>query len=70
MSRPGRSIADLYLQAGEWMLFILLRDRWLPWRYTCVTAVNGPEENTWENALRRLHPHATGNARPRLRVRA
>jgi hypothetical protein len=47
------NIADLYLQAGEWMLFILLRDRWLPWRYTCVTAVNGPQENSWENALRR-----------------
>ena len=35
------------------MLFILLRDGWLPGRYTCVTAVNGPQENGWENALRR-----------------
>ena len=47
------NIADLYLRAGDWVLFILLRDRWLPWRYTCVTAVNGPQENTWDNALRR-----------------
>lgn len=49
--------ADLYLQAGEWMLFILRRDRWLPWRYYCVTAVNGPEGNTWETALRRGYIH-------------
>jgi len=53
----SRNIADLYLQAGEWMLFILRRDRWLPWRYYCVTAVNGPENNTWENALRRGYIH-------------
>lgn len=54
--------ADLYLQAGDWMLFILLRDRWLPWRYTCVTAVNGPQENTWENALRRGYIHTPPRA--------
>jgi len=53
----SRNTADLYLQAGEWMLFILRRDRWLPWRYYCVTAVNGPEDNTWENALRRGYIH-------------
>ena len=56
------NIADLYLQAGDWMLFILLRDRWLPWRYTCVTAVNGPQENTWENALRRGYIHTPPGA--------
>ena len=56
------NIADLYLQAGEWMLFILIRDRWLPWRYTCVTAVNGPQENTWENALRRGYIHTPPGA--------
>ena len=49
--------ADLYLQAGEWMLFILVKDTWRPWRYTCVTAVNGREDNTWENALRRGYIH-------------
>ena len=40
--------ADLYLQAGEWMLFVLERNSWLSWPrsgYTCVTAVNGPQEN-------------------------
>ena len=55
-------MADLYLQAGDWMLFILLRDRWLPWRYTCVTAVNGPQENTWEHALRRGYIHTPPGA--------
>ena len=49
--------ADLYLQAGEWMLFVLRRrNSWLPWPwsgYTCVTAVNGREDKTWENALQR-----------------
>ena len=51
------STADLYLQAGEWMLFILVKDTWRPWRYTCVTAVNGREDKTWENALRRGYIH-------------
>jgi hypothetical protein len=53
----SRNVADVYLQAGEWMLFILRRDRWLPWRYYCVTAVNGPADNTWQNALRRGYIH-------------
>jgi hypothetical protein len=44
------------------MLFILLRDRSLPWRYTCVNAVNGPQENTWENALRRGYIHTLRGA--------
>ena len=61
-SRPS-SIADLYLQAGNWMRFILLQDRWLPWRYTCVTAVNGPQENTSENALRRGYIQTPPGAR-------
>jgi hypothetical protein len=54
---PSRNVADLYLQAGDWMLFILRRDRWLPWRYYCVTTVNGPADNTWQNALRRGYIH-------------
>ena len=55
----SRNVADLYLQAGDWMLFILRRDRWLPWRYYCVTAVNGPSDNTWHNALRRGYIHTS-----------
>jgi hypothetical protein len=49
--------ADLYLQAGEWMLFILVKNVWRPWRYTCVTAVNGRDDNTWERALQRGYIH-------------
>ena len=52
--------ADLYLQAGEWMLFVLRRNSWLPWPwsgYTCVTTVNGRDDKTWENALRRGYIH-------------
>ncbi len=55
-ARSSRT-ADLYLQAGEWMLFILEPDRRNPWRWTCLTAVNGADENTWENALRRGYIH-------------
>jgi hypothetical protein len=49
----SRNTADLYLQLGEWMLFIGCR-RGPPSRdYAIVTVVNGPSENTWQSALRR-----------------
>ena len=57
--------ADLYLQAGEWMLFVLERNSWLPWPwsgYTCVTAVNGRDDKTWENALQRGYIHTPPGA--------
>ena len=44
-ARSGRT-AELYLQAGEWMLFILERDGRAPRRWTCVTAVTGSDGNT------------------------
>jgi hypothetical protein len=48
--------APLYLQAGEWMLFIGRYDRRLgPGYYSIVTVVNGPEHNTWEHALSRRY---------------
>lgn len=31
--------------------------QWLPWRYHRVATVNGPEDNTWENALRPGYGH-------------
>lgn len=53
----SQNTAALYLQAGQWMLFILEPDRRTAGRYTCVTVVNGPEDNDWENALRRGYIH-------------
>lgn len=57
-SRPpqwarSRNAAPRYLQVGEWMLFVLRPDERRPGRYLAVTALNGPEANTWERALRR-----------------
>jgi hypothetical protein len=45
--------ADLYLQLGEWMLFIGCRQDGPSTQYAIVTVVNGPEGNTWRTALRR-----------------
>ena len=47
----SQNTAALYLQAGDWMLFILQDDRRGRGQYTCVTAVNGPADNDWETAL-------------------
>jgi hypothetical protein len=49
----SRNTADLYLQLGEWMLFIGCRQDQPDTPYAIVTVVNGPEENTWVIALRR-----------------
>jgi hypothetical protein len=49
----SRNTADLYLQLGEWMLFIGCRQEQPGTPYAIVTVVNGPEENTWRTALRR-----------------
>jgi hypothetical protein len=49
----SRRQADLFLQLEEWMLFIGCRDRVRPGRYSIVTAVNGPVDNTWRTAWRR-----------------
>ncbi len=50
-SRSRRG-ADLYLQLGEWMLFIGCRDRSGSDRYSIVTVVNGERNTTWNRALR------------------
>ena len=49
----SRNTADLYLQLGEWMLFIGCRQDHQDTSYAIVTVVNGPEENTWRTAVRR-----------------
>lgn len=47
----SHNTADLYLQLGEWMLFIGRREP--ESHYAIVTVVNGPEDTTWREALRR-----------------
>lgn len=49
----SRNTADLYLQLGEWMLFIGTRDEHPSPRFAIVTVVNGPTQNTWRGARRR-----------------
>jgi len=49
----SRNHADLYIQLGEWMLFVACHDRHQSGRYSVVTVVNGPAENTWPEAVRR-----------------
>jgi hypothetical protein len=53
----SHNTAALYLQVGEWMLFILEPDRRRADHYACVTVVNGPEDNDWEHALARGYIH-------------
>ena len=68
----SHNTAVLYLQAGEWMLFILEPDRRRADDYTCVTVVNGPKDNDWEHALARGYIHTPPPAElpviPKLRV--
>jgi len=49
----SRNTAPLYLQLGDWMLFVLRPDPRRPGRHTAVTVVNGPATNDWATALRR-----------------
>ncbi len=49
----SRSQADLYLQVGEWMLFICCRDERRVGSFSVVTVVNGPEGTSWDVALAR-----------------
>ncbi|HEY5196520.1 MAG TPA: hypothetical protein VIJ51_05785 [Solirubrobacteraceae bacterium] len=49
----SQNTAELYLQLGEWMLFVLRPDRQRPGGFTAVTVVNGPAGNDWATALRR-----------------
>lgn len=49
----SRNTADLYLQLGEWMLFIGCRQPSRLAHYTIVTVVNGPDGTTWRQAVRR-----------------
>jgi hypothetical protein len=49
----SQNTAELYLQLGEWMLFVLRPDRQRPGCFTAVTVVNGPVDNDWATALRR-----------------
>jgi hypothetical protein len=49
----SRNEADMYLQAGEWMLFVCQRSFQEAEGYDVVTVLNGPAENTWEHALER-----------------
>ncbi len=53
----SHNTAVMYLQAGEWLLFILEPDRRGADRYTCVTVVNGSEDNDWDHALARGYIH-------------
>jgi hypothetical protein len=48
----SRNRADLYLQLGQWMLFIGCKDRRRSDRYSVVTVVNGEENTTWKRARR------------------
>jgi hypothetical protein len=50
----SRNTADLYLQLGEWMLFIAMRAGAASRRtFEVVTVVNGAEDTDWRKALRR-----------------
>lgn len=49
----SRNTADLYLQLGEWMLFIGRRQSPQTPNFAIVTVINGREDTTWRQALRR-----------------
>jgi hypothetical protein len=49
----SRNTADIYLQLGEWMLFIGCHDTQRAGAYAIVTVVNGPSDNNWRAAHRR-----------------
>lgn len=49
----SRNKADIYVQLGEWMLFIGCHDSQREGAYAIVTVVNGPSDNTWRTAHRR-----------------
>lgn len=51
----SRNRAPLYLQLGDWMLFILRPDARHPSRFVAVTVINRPTDNDWVTALRRGH---------------
>ena len=54
----SQHVRRLYLQIGDWMVFILRHEAQRYGKgYTAVTAVNGPSENTWDVALRLADPH-------------
>jgi hypothetical protein len=50
----SHNVADLYLQLGDWMLFIGCREASPgPQRYAIVTALAGAAGTTWQVALKR-----------------
>jgi hypothetical protein len=49
----SQNTTELYLQLGDWMLFVLRPDRQRAGCFTAVTVVNGPADNDWVTALRR-----------------
>jgi hypothetical protein len=62
----SRNTADVYLQLGEWMLFIGCRREEPRRGYAIVTVVNGPRGNDWSHAWRRGYvatPPPTGLVR-------
>ena len=58
----SRNRADIYLQLGEWMLFIGCRDRRNGRHYAIVTVENRPG-TTWRKANRRRYVRAAPPAR-------
>jgi hypothetical protein len=48
----SQNTAELYLQLGDWMLFVLRPDRQRSGCFTAVTVVNGPADDDWAAALR------------------
>jgi hypothetical protein len=63
----SRNRADMYLQAGSWMLFIACEDqRSGAGSYAVVTVINNPRAWTWMKARRRRMTRTTA---PRFRPR-
>jgi hypothetical protein len=63
-SRPdwarSQNSADVYLQAGQWMLFIACKDyRSGSGRISVVTVINNPRVPTWVKATRRGRTRST-----------
>jgi hypothetical protein len=66
----SRNEADLYLQAGEWLLFVCRGSTRRGGAFSVVTVLNGPAGMTWEKALARelvFTPRPVRAARPRRR---
>ena len=63
--------ADLYLQAGEWMLFVLRAELLAAMAMVGLYVRHGRQrtggQDVGERAAPRLHPHAAGSSKPQLR---